>query len=78
LFRVYMKHRAAIERVTFWGVADGDSWLNNWPMKGRTNYPLLFDRHGEAKPALKAVISTSNAARGTNHKLNTRGAHGKR
>lgn len=78
LFRVYMKHRDAIERVTFWGVADGDSWLNNWPMKGRTNYPLLFDRHGEAKPALKAVISTSNAARGTNQKLNTRGAHGKR
>ena len=78
LFRIYLKHRDAIERVTFWGVTDGDSWLNNWPMKGRTNYPLLFDRHGEAKPALKAVISTSNGTRGTNHKLNTRGAHGKR
>src|SRR5215204_2668693 len=78
LFRIYLKHRDAIERVTFWGVADGDSWLNNWPMKGRTNYPLLFDRHGEAKPALKAVISTSHPARGTNHKLNTRGTHGKR
>jgi endo-1,4-beta-xylanase len=60
LFRVYLKHRDAIERVTFWGVADGDSWLNNWPMKGRTNYPLLFDRDGKAKPALKAIISTSN------------------
>ena len=57
LFRVYLKHRDAIERVTFWGVADGDSWLNNWPMKGRTNYPLLFDRNGKAKPAFDAVIS---------------------
>jgi len=55
LFQVYLKHRDAIERVTFWGVADGDSWLNNWPMKGRTNYPLLFDRSGKAKPAFSAI-----------------------
>jgi endo-1,4-beta-xylanase len=60
LFRVYVKHRDAIERVTFWGVGDGDSWLNNWPMKGRTNYPLLFDRSGKAKPAFDAIISTSS------------------
>jgi endo-1,4-beta-xylanase len=58
LFRVYLKHRNSIERVTFWGVADGDSWLNNWPMKGRKNYPLLFDRLGQPKPALNAVIDT--------------------
>jgi hypothetical protein len=62
LFRVYVKHRDAIERVTFWGVADGDSWLNNWPMKGRTNYPLLFDRLGRAKPAVAAIISTTAAS----------------
>ena len=61
LFRIYMKHRDTIERVTFWGVTDGDSWLNNWPIKGRTNYPLLFDRNGKAKPALDAVISTGGA-----------------
>ena len=58
LFQVYVKHRDAIERVTFWGVSDGDSWLNNWPMKGRTNHPLLFDRSGRDKPALSAIIST--------------------
>ena len=62
LFRVYLKHHDAIERVTFWGVADGDSWLNNWPMKGRTNYPLLFDRFGRAKPALDAIISLRSTA----------------
>ena len=60
LFQVYLKHRDAIERVTFWGVADGDSWLNNWPMKGRTNHPLLFDRSGRAKPALDAIISAAD------------------
>lgn len=59
LFEVYRKHRDAIERVTFWGVADGDSWLNNWPMRGRTNHPLLFDRSGRPKPALAAVIDVA-------------------
>src|SRR6266567_1225098 len=56
LFRVYLKHRNAIDRVTFWCVTDGDSWLNNWPIKGRTNYPLLFDREGRTKPAFDAVV----------------------
>jgi endo-1,4-beta-xylanase len=58
LFRVYLKHRDVIERVTFWGVADSDSWLNNWPIRGRTNHPLLFDRLGQPKPAFSAVIAT--------------------
>ena len=61
LFRVYLKHRDVIDRVTFWGVADGDSWLNNWPIKGRTNYPLLFDRLGQPKPAFYTVIDTVNS-----------------
>jgi endo-1,4-beta-xylanase len=56
LFRVFLKHRDAIERVTFWGVTDGDSWLNDWPVKGRSSYPLLFDRNGQPKPAFNAVI----------------------
>jgi len=56
LFRVYLKHRDAIDRVTFWCVTDGDSWLNNWPIRGRTNYPLLFDHSGQPKPAFNAVV----------------------
>ena len=56
LFGVYLKHRAIVNRVTFWGVTDGDSWLNNWPVVGRTSYPLLFDRTGKPKPAFDAVI----------------------
>ena len=63
LFRVYLKHRQVVERVTFWGVADRDSWLNNWPIKGRTNHPLLFDRVGQPKPALAAVIDTKSGVR---------------
>jgi endo-1,4-beta-xylanase len=59
LFTVYLKHRDVIDRVTFWGVADGDSWLNDWPVKGRTSYPLLFDREGKPKPAFNAVIQAA-------------------
>jgi endo-1,4-beta-xylanase len=56
LFAVFVKHHDVVSRVTFWGVTDGDSWLNNWPVKGRTAYPLLFDRNCQPKPALDAVL----------------------
>jgi endo-1,4-beta-xylanase len=56
LFKLFIKYKDKIERVTFWGVSDGQSWLNNWPIKGRTNYPLLFDRNFKAKPAFEKVI----------------------
>jgi endo-1,4-beta-xylanase len=58
IFTVYLKHRATLDRVTFWGVTDAQSWLNNWPIRGRTSYPLVFDRAGKAKPALEAIIDT--------------------
>jgi endo-1,4-beta-xylanase len=59
LFTVFVRHHDVVSRVTFWGVTDGDSWLNNWPVKGRTAYPLLFNREGMPKPAFNAVIQTA-------------------
>jgi endo-1,4-beta-xylanase len=59
LFSVFLKHRDSITRVTFWGVTDGDSWQNNWPVRGRTSYPLLFDREGKPKPAFFSVLDTA-------------------
>ena len=56
LFGVYAKHCGLVTRVTFWGVTDKDSWKNNWPVRGRTNYPLLFDRRALPKPAFDGVI----------------------
>ncbi len=29
--------------VTMWGVADDITWLDNNPVSGRKNWPLLFD-----------------------------------
>jgi endo-1,4-beta-xylanase len=62
LFRVFLKHRGTITRVTFWGLTDRTSWLNNFPAAGRTNYPLLFDRAGEPKPAFDAVVNETHVA----------------
>jgi endo-1,4-beta-xylanase len=59
LFATYVKHRGTITRVTFWGVTNADSWLNDWPVMGRTSYPLLFDREGKPTPAFDAVIKTA-------------------
>lgn len=56
IFGIFIAHQDKIKRVTFWGPTDKYSWLNNWPIKGRTNYPLLFDREGEPKPAYHAVM----------------------
>ncbi len=58
LFAVFLKHRDSVKRVTFWGVADGGSWLNDWPVRKRTDYPLLFDRDYVAKPAFEAVAKS--------------------
>ena len=56
LFRIVERHKDVISRVTFWGVNDGHTWLNDWPVKGRTNYPMLFDRDYQAKPVVKDIL----------------------
>ena len=62
LFRLFLKHKDKITRVTFWGVNDGQSWLNGWPVRGRTNHPLLFDRKYLPKPAYHRVMNLKNVA----------------
>ncbi len=56
LFALFLNHRAVIERVTPWGTLDGESWKNNFPVRGRTNYPLLFDRQMRLKPAYAGLV----------------------
>jgi endo-1,4-beta-xylanase len=53
VFALFLKHD--VGRVTFWGVTDATSWLHDFPIPGRVNYPLLWDREGREKPALAAV-----------------------
>lgn len=56
LFNLFLKHDDKITRVTFWGIYDGSTWLNDWPIKGRTNYPMLFDRDYQKKAAYHSVM----------------------
>ena len=58
-FALFLRHSDIVTRVNLWGVADGDSWLNNWPVPGRTNYPLLFDRQHRPKPVVQRIIRTA-------------------
>lgn len=55
-FKIYWKHRHQISRVTMWGVTDASTWLNDFPVPGRTNYPLLFGRDNKPKPVVKDII----------------------
>lgn len=56
LFGIFYKKRDKLDRVTLWGLHDGMSWKNDYPIPNRTNYTLLFDRNKKAKPALEAVL----------------------
>lgn len=55
LFELYYRHRDKIDRINLWNVSDGDSWMNNWPIKGRTAYPTLFDRKHRAKKVVDEI-----------------------
>jgi endo-1,4-beta-xylanase len=59
-FNLFLKHQEVISRVTFWGVNDAQNWKNNWPIDGRTDYTMLFDRNNEPKPVLNKVIELAN------------------
>lgn len=56
LFNIYKKHAKDITRITFWGVTDGDSWKNDFPIHGRTDYPLPFGRDFKAKPWVAKIV----------------------
>lgn len=56
-FSLFLKHSDKISRVTIWGVTDNDTWRNDWPIEGRTDYPLLFGRDYQAKPVVQQLIN---------------------
>lgn len=56
-FRLMLKYRRSVKRVTTWGLHDGMSWKNDFPVRGRTNYPLLFDRQLQPKLAQQRLMA---------------------
>ena len=61
LFKLFVENSDIIERVSFWNLHDGESWLNVFPWK-RVNHPLFFDRQRQPKPAFDAVYDFLSAA----------------
>lgn len=59
-FKLFLKYEKHMSRVTLWGVHDGQSWKNNWPVAGRTDYPLLFDRKYQPKQVVSKIIGEAN------------------
>lgn len=60
-FGLFEKHADVISRVTAWGVSDSDSWKNDFPVKRRHDYPLLFDRNYQPKPFVKEIMAESQS-----------------
>lgn len=57
IFRLFKEYRSSITSVTFWGVADNYTWLDDFPVRGRKNWPFLFDTKGGPKPSFWKVIA---------------------
>lgn len=60
-FNVCLKHQDKVSRITLWGVNDAQSWRNYWPIKGRTDYPLLFDRENSPKSIVTEIINAAKS-----------------
>lgn len=56
LFNVFRQYKGTLTGVTFWNLSDRYSWLDNFPVRGRKNYPLLFDADLQPKKAYWNVI----------------------
>lgn len=55
-FEVFKEYKEHIHAITFWGVADDYTWLHDFPVKGRKNWPFLFDQNQQPKDVLKKII----------------------
>jgi endo-1,4-beta-xylanase len=51
-----------LSMVMLWGNSDDDTWLDDFPVKGRKNAPMLFDRNLQAKPAYWAIVDPSKVS----------------
>jgi endo-1,4-beta-xylanase len=57
MFSVFREYKNIVTGVTLWGISDKYTWKDNFPVKGRKDWPLLFDEKGNPKPLLNKVIN---------------------
>lgn len=56
-FGLMREYNKAITAVTFWNISDRTTWLDQYPVRGRKNYPLLFDVNLKPKKAYWDVVN---------------------
>lgn len=56
VFDVFRQYKKVITGVTFWNISDHETWLDDYPVPGRKNYPLLFDTNLQRKKAYWEVV----------------------
>ncbi|CAH1059375.1 Endo-1,4-beta-xylanase [Paenibacillus pseudetheri] len=59
MFTLLREYRDVISSVTFWGAADDYTWLDDFPVRGRKNWPFLFDEGHKPKPAFHRIIGSA-------------------
>lgn len=56
VFQLLREYKDVITSVTFWGAADDYTWLSDFPVKGRKNWPFLFDENHQPKDSFWKVV----------------------
>jgi endo-1,4-beta-xylanase len=60
MFELFLKYSDVVDRVTVWGLNDAETWLNGFPIRGRMDYPVLFDRKNQRKTVVNDMIIMAN------------------
>jgi Beta-1,4-xylanase len=60
MFGLFLKYSDVIDRVTVWGLNDAGSWMNNFPVPGRKDYAVFFDRNNRPKSIVDEMIKMAN------------------
>ena len=55
-FKMLIRQKDHVLRVGFWCTNDANSWRNDYPIKGRTDYATLFDRQCQPKSTVQKLI----------------------
>lgn len=59
-YKMLLTHKETVNRVSFWCFNDANSWRNDFPIRGRSDYATLFDRNSQPKRTIQMLIDLRN------------------
>lgn len=57
IFSVFREYKDLITSVTFWGISDGYTWKDNFPVFGRKDWPMVFDVNCNPKASFHKITN---------------------